>query len=224
MKQQLTFLTLRDVSTNIVYQLESFNDIKQFVKDTKFKGNQNFIGVDLRKWVFDLNTDDVIVNPNIIQSVEGKGYLKPKNGEVHYCLDKTGVKNIEDMPVSKLKFMYVYNMSNKYYKVFRQFYGQLNFFVMNKLEYQSAIEKRFRNKWVRCPTRDWKADVWPEEYPEMPCLCEDSPRDKNWLYAIELTKQDIVVDRNLNQIWPIATKQPPVGVIELLNKKTEKVY
>ena len=34
---------------------------------------------------------------------------------------------------------------------------------------------------------------------------------------------DIVVDTNLNQIWPVATGKPPVDLINLLSKTTEKV-
>jgi len=38
-----------------------------------------------------------------------------------------------------------------------------------------------------------------------------------------LTAQDTVVDKKLNQIWPIATGKPPVSLVELLNKTTETV-
>ena len=34
---------------------------------------------------------------------------------------------------------------------------------------------------------------------------------------------DIVIDTNLNQIWPVATGKPPIALVELLNKTTEKV-
>ena len=36
--------------------------------------------------------------------------------------------------------------------------------------------------------------------------------------------EDIVVDTNLNQIWPAATTKPPVGLVEILKKANEKVY
>ena len=39
-----------------------------------------------------------------------------------------------------------------------------------------------------------------------------------------LSEENIVVDENLNQIWPAKTNKPPVGLVELLNKQTEKVY
>ena len=47
-------------------------------------------------------------------------------------------------------------------------------------------------------------------------------RSAQWHY---LTNADIFVEREtLNQIWPVETGRPPVGLVELLNKKTEKVY
>ena len=39
----------------------------------------------------------------------------------------------------------------------------------------------------------------------------------------DATTNDIVVDSNLNQIWPVATGKPPVMLVELLNKTTETV-
>ena len=39
-----------------------------------------------------------------------------------------------------------------------------------------------------------------------------------------LTAEDTVVDKNLNQIWPVATHKPPIALVELLKKTTEKVW
>ena len=39
-----------------------------------------------------------------------------------------------------------------------------------------------------------------------------------------LDKDNIVIDPNLNQIWPVATNQPPIGLINMLSKTKEKVY
>jgi len=52
----------------------------------------------------------------------------------------------------------------------------------------------------------------------------DAPVEKRPLTCRPITKDDVVVDKNLNQIWPVKTGKPPVGLVELLNKKTEKVY
>jgi len=39
-----------------------------------------------------------------------------------------------------------------------------------------------------------------------------------------LNDKDIVVNADLNQIWPTKTKKPPIALVELLNKTTEKIY
>ena len=52
-----------------------------------------------------------------------------------------------------------------------------------------------------------------------------APTYQNWrsVWWQALKQNDIVVDNNLNQLWPINTGKPPVGLIELLNNKNEKV-
>ena len=53
-----------------------------------------------------------------------------------------------------------------------------------------------------------------------------APTHMKW-YTVNckpLSKKDVVVDERLNQIWPAKTNKPPVGLVELLNKQTEKVY
>ena len=39
-----------------------------------------------------------------------------------------------------------------------------------------------------------------------------------------LTAQDIVVDKNLHQIWPEQTGKAPLGLVKMLQQTTEKVY
>lgn len=38
-----------------------------------------------------------------------------------------------------------------------------------------------------------------------------------------LTPEDIVVDKHLNQIWPVATHKPPIALIKLLKQTKEKI-
>ena len=52
----------------------------------------------------------------------------------------------------------------------------------------------------------------------------NAPVAKRPLSCRPITQEDIVVDKNLNQIWPAKTNKPPVELVELLNKQTEKVY
>lgn len=47
--------------------------------------------------------------------------------------------------------------------------------------------------------------------------------DEHDAFVRPLTMEDRVVDRNLNQIWPMATGQIPVGLKKLLEQTTEKV-
>ena len=48
--------------------------------------------------------------------------------------------------------------------------------------------------------------------------------DKHNVQFRALTAQDTVVDKHLNQIWPIATQQPPIALFKLLKKTTEKIW
>ena len=47
--------------------------------------------------------------------------------------------------------------------------------------------------------------------------------DKHRAFVRPLTMEDRVVDKNLNQIWPMATGQIPLGLKKLLEQTTEKV-
>ena len=47
--------------------------------------------------------------------------------------------------------------------------------------------------------------------------------DKHDVFVRPLTMQDRVVDKNLNQIWPLDTRETPVGLKKLLEQTTENV-
>ena len=47
--------------------------------------------------------------------------------------------------------------------------------------------------------------------------------DKHKAFVRSLTMQDRVVDKNLNQIWPLDTRETPVGLKKLLEQTTENV-
>jgi len=51
----------------------------------------------------------------------------------------------------------------------------------------------------------------------------DAPLDKRPLTARPLTSKDIVLDKKLNQIWPVATNKPPKELIALLAKTKEEI-
>ena len=52
----------------------------------------------------------------------------------------------------------------------------------------------------------------------------DAPVHKRPLTCRPLTDNDIVINNNMKQLWPVATGNPPIGLVELLNKTTEKVH
>lgn len=39
-----------------------------------------------------------------------------------------------------------------------------------------------------------------------------------------LTDKEVVVDKNMNQLWPANTGKPPVELVNLLKKRTEKIH
>ena len=41
-------------------------------------------------------------------------------------------------------------------------------------------------------------------------------RSAQWHY---LTENDVFVDRNMNQLWPINTDRPPVALLDFIKKK-----
>ena len=82
----------------------------------------------------------------------------------------------------------------------------------DKLIYPHDIERVLKVSYFYS-TKELPADtpVYIEEY------------DKHRAVVRPLTMEDRVVDKNLNQIWPMATGQIPVGLKKLLEQTTEKV-
>lgn len=217
-KQFITFLELHDFVQCDIYKIHSLNDAKQITKNISFQGNRNFLDICFYKDVYLLDTDDVIQDIDHFQSVERGNYLKPRPGEVHYCWDKTHrATNIEDY-----KYIHIYNMSGTYYKVIKKHHESFRCFVMDKLEYEEGIKKRFPKKYVY----NWQTDYvlkkyFPEKFPNLPCLCEDTR--ENHIILTNLKDEDIVVNRNLQQLWPKTTGKTPNVLVELLNKTTDKI-
>ena len=64
-----------------------------------------------------------------------------------------------------------------------------------------------------------KLSEQPDPYTPCPIYLKTfDGHDAHWRI---LTDKDTVVDTNLNQIWPITTKKPPIKIIEMLNKTAE---
>ena len=52
----------------------------------------------------------------------------------------------------------------------------------------------------------------------------DQPLEKRPLTARPLTDKDVVLDKKLNQIWPVATNKPPKELLALLAKTKEEIH
>lgn len=66
--------------------------------------------------------------------------------------------------------------------------------------------------------------VYPEERTGM-CRPDGTPTSYSWkeLYCRQATQNDIIVDHDLNQIWPKKTNKPPKLLLDLLAKTKEVI-
>ncbi len=47
---------------------------------------------------------------------------------------------------------------------------------------------------------------------------------RRYIECRPLTDKDIIVNKDLNQIWPVATNKPPQQLLKLLKKRTELIH
>ena len=103
--------------------------------------------------------------------------------------------------------------------------GRVDFFVADKPQFVDDIYKMLKEKYGTsfCMPR--------KEIPlNKPCIVTQIETDEfntHKIYFVDhrsLKQNKIIVDKNFNQIWPEKTNMPPIALIELLNKKTEKIY
>lgn len=172
---------------------------------------------------FSVNESAGVMSPETpFKTVEElRNYVSLQKEELMYSLDvnRSCFVSDEDLPTRK---------PEKYHS------GQFRFFVSDKLVYlqdvQRYLQKNGVTKSLRVDNPDKIKQDTPvlfrelvfysmDRYPEIP----QKKRD-NHFEIRPLTDQDIVVDRNLNQIWPKKTDAVPVGLVELLAKQTERVY
>ena len=100
------------------------------------------------------------------------------------------------------------------------------FYVMDKLEYAMDIKKYCDEKFGGLISYNtvFKADV-PIIFSGFKTVRYNSMaktivvRDAFLKYVRET---ETIVDKNLNQIWPVATGRPPVNIIQLLKQTTEQ--
>ena len=112
--------------------------------------------------------------------------------------------------------------------------GHFQFFVSDKLIYPQDVQRYLQKNSVTKSLRIDNADKIKQDTPvlfrelvfyPMDTRSQIPQKKRNNSFEIRpLTEQDVVVDKNLNQIWPKNTGEAPVGLVELLAKQTEKVY
>ena len=112
---------------------------------------------------------------------------------------------------------------------------ELKIIVAQKLTYLSDLQEYLKRNAENNNCQDVIFKNFSEFTPEEPIFftgpyefngsfLPDAPIKSRPLTCRPLNSQDIVVDKNLNQIWPVKTGKPPVGLVELLSKTTEKIY
>lgn len=152
---------------------------------------------------------------------ELRNYVSLQTEELMYSLEVNRYCFVsdEDLPTRK---------PEKYHS------GQLRFFVSDKLVYPQDVQRYLQKNGVTKSLRVNNADKIKQDTPVLFRELVFYPIDtrstiphkkRDNLFEIRpLTDQDIVIDKNLNQIWPKKTDQVPVGLVELLAKQTERVY
>ena len=104
--------------------------------------------------------------------------------------------------------------------------GRVDFFITDKPQFIDDMYKMLYK------TYDGKSLYIPEKPIPLnkPCVITQIKMDSlstHKIYIVDyrsLNQNEIIVDKNFNQIWPDKTNMPPISLIELLNKKTEKIY
>lgn len=104
--------------------------------------------------------------------------------------------------------------------------GRIDFFIADKPQFVDDIYKMLYKKYER----KLLYIPWKPIPLNKPCIITQIETDelsKRRIYTVDyrsLNQNEIIVDKNFNQIWPDKTNIPPIAMIELLNKKTEKIY
>ena len=133
------------------------------------------------------------------------------------------------------RFHTLKNKQSQQYKTVVVGQEQFKFYVVDKIMYPRDVRKILNEKYGG--TLDFDAKKLNEEQPI--CDFHVSERTQYGLrnpktgapteytlrsvYCCTADEGTIFVDRDLNQIWPQATKQPPKLLIELLSKTKEEI-
>ena len=103
--------------------------------------------------------------------------------------------------------------------------GRIYFFIADKLQFIDDIYKMLNDEYGKFLYMPWKPI--PLNKPCVVTQIKKNGLSTHRIYTVDyrsLDQNDIIVDKKFNQIWPKKTNMPPIALIELLNKKTEKIY
>ena len=102
--------------------------------------------------------------------------------------------------------------------------GQFNFFVSNNIQYPRDIHalllKKYGKSYDFSPLFDLNTPMIITNITEEICG-NKKYANVNWR---ALNNEDVVVNKNMHQIWPDTTGRCPADLIALLKRKTEKLY
>ena len=232
-EKEIVFMTLgirKSYQETTRQYIQSIDDLKNIIKETKYPETANFFNINVSKTTYIYDPKDVVKKDDLEAFYVNDCLCVP--GKLHICKKKTNssqkeksLQEQEELSLQEL-VVYLYELSDVYYRVLPKTTSDFNLVVTDKLQYISDIKEQFSNKYVTPPSKpfaDWLTGRRYQFDPTKPCAwytLKERFHDRD-VYLRELG-DEIVVDRNANQIWPTQTQQLPVGLIQMFDKSTEK--
>ena len=224
-EKEIVFMTLgirKSYQKPARQYVQSIDGLKNIIKGTKYSDAANFFNINVSKTIYTYNPKDVVKKDDLEAFYVADCLCVP--GKLHICKKKTNSQQ-KEMSLQE-SVVCLYELSGVYYRALPKTTSDFNLMVTDKLQYTSDIKELFPNKSVVNKTPSGKYDLarlFPKDYPDVPCVwytLKELFYDGN-VYLHELG-DEIVVDRNANQIWPTQTQQQPLGLIQMFDKSTEK--
>ena len=227
-EKEIVFMTLgirKSYQKTTRQYVQSIDGLKNIIKGTKYSDAANFFNINVSKTIYTYNPKDVVKKDDLEAFYVADCLCVP--GKLHICKKKTNSPQ-KEMSLQE-SVVYLYELSGVYYRALPKTTSDFNLVVTDKLQYTSDIKELFPNKSVvnKNPSIEYDlARSFPNDrknHPDVPCVwytLKERFCGGN-VYLRELG-DEIVVDRNANQIWPTQTQQLPVGLIQMFDKSTEK--
>ena len=186
---------------DVINYVRAASPLKSDTEDRLLTFNRNYVSVDLYKETIVFYADE------IVKTAKKQGVQQG----VHWAERNSYVSTYNQHPITQ---------------TMREHFG---FYIMDKLQFASDIKKyldeHFDSKTdavsfdASCNDLPIAFSGWETKRHQLP-FKSYMTSVRNILYRY-IGHNETVVDKNLNQIWPMATGKPPVALVELLNKTTE---